>query len=106
MYSHFEVKRLSRSLEKNFAVLASQFIDTLNGSSTSVRPVDHVIKHSHGERTGHLRQLEQLQKQIKCIYTYNDTCMNASYLIDKNKGGPIMLYTHYILKPIIFYLPT
>lgn len=57
MHSHFEAERLSGSLENNFAVLASQFIGTLNGSSTSVRPVDHVIKHSHRERTGHLRQL-------------------------------------------------
>lgn len=71
MYSHFEVERLSRSLEKNFAVLASQFIGSLNGSSVSVRPVDHVVKHSHREKAGHLRQLQQLKNKNKKFKNVN-----------------------------------
>ncbi len=71
MYSYFEVERLPGSLEKNFAVLASQFIGSLNGSSLSVWPVDHVIKHSHSEKTRHLRQLQQLKNKTNYTKTIN-----------------------------------
>lgn len=58
--AYFEPKWLTGSFENNFLVLASDFVGPVDGLSFGVRPVYHVIKHSHRERARGLGQLQQL----------------------------------------------